>query len=152
MATTTVVRQINAPVEYVFAVVADISKYSEAIPHMVNVEFLSEIKTGVGARFRETRIMRGRQASTELEITEHVANERVRFVSDAGGTIWDTVFTFTTENGATAMTMVMQAKAYKLLAKLLNPLLKGMVEKAVIADMDALKDYCEKNHNQTAST
>ena len=144
MSRTTVTRTIEAPIESVFNTVAAIEQFSEAIPHIVNVEILSEIQTGVGTRFRETRLMRGKEATTELEVTEYVENERIRLVSDAGGTIWDTVFTVAPQDGQTELTMTMDASAYKLLAKLMNPFIMGMVKKAVEKDMDAVKSFCEK--------
>ena len=88
MSRTTVRRTIDAPADFVFRTVAEIDNYSKAIPHIVNVEFLSDVRSGVGSRFRETRLMMGREASTILEVTEYVENERVRIVSDEGGTIW----------------------------------------------------------------
>lgn len=137
-------RSINAPVDIVFATLAEVDNFSKAVPHITKVEMLSDIRSGVGTRFRETRIMKGREASTELEITEYVANDHVRFVSDAGGTIWDTVFTVKPEGDGTHMEMVMAVKAYKFLAKIFNPLIMGMVRKAIEADMDAVKAYCEQ--------
>ena len=145
MARTTVTRTIDAPIELVFKTVADIKQFSQAIPHIVNVEILSEIQTGVGTRFRETRLMRGKEATTELEVTEYFENERIRLVSDAGGTIWDTVFTVAPKDGQTELTMTMDADAYKLLSKLMNPFIMGMVKKAVENDMDAVKAFCEKS-------
>lgn len=139
-----ITRLINAPVAKVFETVSDISQFSQALPHIVNVEFLSEQKNGVGARFRETRLMNGKEASTELEVTEYVENERVRLVADSHGTVWDTVFTVKTTNAQTELTMVMDAKAYKLLPKLMNPLVMIMIKKAIMQDMDAVKAYCEK--------
>ena len=93
MTRTKISLTMEAAPEEVFSTVSDISNYTRAVPQLVRVEFLTEQKVGMGTRFRETRLMRGREATTELEVTEYVANERVRFVSDAGGTIWDTVFT-----------------------------------------------------------
>ena len=89
----TVTRRIDAPADVVFRAVAHIEQFSQAVPGILRVEFLSDVKSGVGARFRETRMMMGREASTELEVTEYVENERVRIVSEAGGALWDTVFT-----------------------------------------------------------
>jgi uncharacterized protein YndB with AHSA1/START domain len=85
MAQYVATRSIAAPVARVFETVAHIDRFQEAIPHITNVEFLTETHSGVGTRFRETRLMRGREASTELEVTEYVPDERVRLVSDAGG-------------------------------------------------------------------
>ena len=83
----------------VFRTVAHVEQFSQAVPGILRVEFLSEVKSGVGARFRETRMMMGREASTELEVTEYVENERVRIVSEAGGALWDTVFTVVRRTG-----------------------------------------------------
>jgi hypothetical protein len=38
----------------------------------------------------------------------------------------------------------MEARAYKLLPRLLNPLIKGKVTRVVEKDMDLVKSYCEK--------
>lgn len=93
MTRTRLERTIAAPVSEVFRTVSDIRRYSEAIPDIVNVEMLSEKTSGVGTRFRETRVIKGREASTELEVTEFVEDHRIRLVSDAHGTVRDTVFT-----------------------------------------------------------
>ena len=143
MTRTIVKRYINSPVDVVFSTVANISNFRQAIPDIVNVEFVSDIQSGVGTRFKETRNMNGRKATVELEVTEYLENNRVRLVSDAGGSIWDTVFTTETSGNATNLTMVMDAKPYRLLAKLTSPLIKGMIKKAIEKDMDAVKVYSE---------
>ena len=81
MSRITVTRTIDAPIDLVFQTVADERRLSQALPHIVKVEFLSDVKAGVGTRFRETRLMNGKEATTELEVTEFVENERVRLVS-----------------------------------------------------------------------
>ena len=144
MTQTTITRTIAAPIHTVFQTVAKIDNFSKAVPHIVSVEILSDVKSGVGTRFRETRLMKGKKAMTELEVTEYVENDHVRMVADASGTIWDTVFTVKPANGQTDLTMIMDAKAYKLWSKVLNPLLKGMIQKAIEKDMDAVKSYCEQ--------
>ena len=91
-----------------------------------------------GGRERERATAREgkREATTELEVTEYVANERVRMVADQGGTIWDTLFvTKAVEDGSIELTMEMEARAYKLFAKLMNPLIRGMVQGAIERDM-----------------
>lgn len=138
-------RAINADVGKVFHTLADIRNFSNAVPGITNVEFLSEQQFGVGTRFRETRVMNGREAATELEVTELVENEHVRLVSHAGGTLWDTVFAVTSLDDATEMTMVMKAIPENLLARLMVPAILPMVSKAVQSDMDSVKDYCESD-------
>lgn len=143
MPTLTASRLIEAPVDLVFDTVADISNFSKAIPHITNVEFLSDIKSGVGTKFRETRVMGGREATTELEVTEYVENEHVRIVSDSHGTIWDTVFRVQQAGDQVELSMAMEANSYKLIAKATYVFIKGMIQKALEQDMDEVKRYCE---------
>ena len=143
MGRTIVTRTIKAPAALVFDIVAHVENFSKAVPNIKSVEFLSERHAGVGTRFKETRVFNGRESSTELEVTEYVENDHVRLVADAGGTIWDTVFTVRANGEQTTLEMVMDANAYQLKAKLTNPLVKGMVQKAIENDMDAVKAYCE---------
>ncbi len=146
MATTEVQRTIDAPVADVFDTVAHIDRYAKAIPHITDVEFLTDQREGVGTRFTETRVLRGRQASSTLEVTEYVEDERVRLVSDEGGTIWDTVFTVEPVVGEperTELKLVMDARPYTFVARILNPLTKGIIRRAIEGDMDAVKAHCE---------
>lgn len=136
-------RTITADVGKVFHTLADVRNFSKAVPGITNIEFLSKQNFGVGTRFRETRIMNGREAATELEVTELVENEHVRIVSLAGGTLWDTVFTVAGRGEATDMTMVMRAIPENLFARLMVPAILPMVSRAVQSDMDSVKNYCE---------
>ena len=143
MTKTKVTRKINAPIEKVFKTVADISQFSEAIPHIIKIEFLSDKKLGLGTRFRETRLMKGKESSTELEVTEYVENDRIRLISDTHGTIWDTVFTISLIDAGTELIMTMEARSYKLIPKIMNPVIKGMIKKMIEIDMDYVKEFCE---------
>lgn len=139
-------RTIQAPIAAVFRTISDIENLSEALPYIVKVEFLSHTRSGDGTRFRETRCVNGREATAMLQITEYVENHRVRLVGDAGGSIWDSVFTVTEENGGTRLDMEMEGRAYGTISWILNFFIRGMVQKAVEGDLDAVKSYCEKNH------
>ena len=147
-----VTRTINAPPELVFRAVADIREFAKAVPGIVKYEFLSEIQSGIGTRFRQTRVMKGKETSTELEVTEYVENDRIRLVTDDGqGTVWDTLFGVVTENGRTVLTMTMDANCYKWMAKIFVFFIMGMVRRAVERDMDSVKAFCEKTTTDRAS-
>lgn len=143
MSTTTITRRINAPVEEVFDTVAHIENLSEAIPDIKDVEFLTENHEGVGTRFRETRAMKRGLATTELEVTEYVDNEKIRLVADQGGTTWDTIFRVEPRVEGTELTLTMRAEPHSLMAKVTTPLVGPAVRKAIERDMDAVKRYCE---------
>ena len=144
MAPITATRYVDRPAEDVFQVIADIPNYARVVPDIVKVEMLSDVTRGMGARFRETRLMRGKEATTELQVTEYVENERIRMEADEGGTVWDSVFTVTPERGGTELELTMEAKPHKLMARLFTPFLKPMLTKAVATDLDAVKDFCER--------
>ena len=144
MSTITIRRIINAPKEVVFNTVADIRNFSKAVPDIVDIEFLSKSTTGVGTKFKETRVIGGSKHSQELEVTEYDENSRIRLVTDSNGTVWDSLFTIDDEQDQTQLTLTMEARAYKFWAKLMNPLMKYVITKAVGKDMDAVKSYCEQ--------
>ena len=136
-------RLITAAPDYVFKVVAHIEEFQNINPNITNIEFLSDSRIGLGTRFKETRIMKGREATTTLEVTEYEPPSKVRLVSDEGGTVWDTVFTVVPQGEHSILKMQMEARPYKLAAKLFTPLILGMVRKAVEADMDGIKAHCD---------
>ena len=144
MPRTFLARRIDASPARVFGAVAHIDEFSKAVPGIVKVEFLSDRRAGKGARFRETRLVRGRESTVDLEVTEYEPDSRVRFVSDTHGTVWDTVFTVEPEGTGTVLTMTMDATGKSPLPRIVNVLIKGMVRKAIEADMDAVKAYCER--------
>jgi len=143
MSNANVTRSINAPAAAVFHCVADIENFAQAIERITAVEFLSEQKIGVGTRFRETRVTDGREVTNELEVTEYVEGERVRIVTDTHGTLWDTVFTVDESGTVTELTLVMDARPYQLVSRLMVPLVMRAVCMGLTADMDAVKSYCE---------
>lgn len=144
MSVTTVVRTIHAPVERVFEAVSDPSRFAEIADDVTRIEFLSDQREGVGTKFRETREMRGKEQQATLKITEMVQNDSVRFISDEHGTVWDSVFRLRPVGAGTELTLTMEARAHQLLPKLLNPLIKGMIAKALAKDMDSVKTWCQK--------
>jgi len=138
-------RTITAPLELVFQTVSDVRNFREAVPHITHVEFLSDQQVGTGTRFRETRVTNGREQTVEPEVAEYVDDDRVRMISDAGGTVWDTLFTVSTCSDGAVLEMQMDIKPHTLFARIMTPLIRGMVVKAMESDMDAVKAFCESS-------
>ncbi len=101
MSRFTTSRTINAPLDRIFETISDINNYSKAVPHVTKAEILSEVQAGVGTRFRETRVMDGKETTTELEVTEYAKNDCIRMVADSHGTVWDSLFTVKSVEGKT---------------------------------------------------
>ena len=82
---------IDAPLTEVFGLVSNPLLMSKAFPESVKkMEVLSEHQQGGGARFRETRWLRGREDVIEIETIEYVENEKVLSVAETGGSLWYT--------------------------------------------------------------
>jgi hypothetical protein len=142
-------RTTTAPIDPVFATISNPQNSSKVSEDVVRIEMLSDTTSGVGTLFRETRKMGKREATTDLEITECVDNEHVRFVSDAGGAIWDTIYSVSTVDGRTRMGVVIDARPYKLMTRIMIPFIKGMVGKFMAKDMDAVTAYCDRAGSKT---
>ena len=66
MKTITEGREINAPIESVFNTIFDVRNFSGCVENIVNIEFLTDTKTGVGT-FRGNL---GYELTVELEVKE----------------------------------------------------------------------------------
>jgi uncharacterized protein YndB with AHSA1/START domain len=140
----TIVRTILAPVKTVFQTISRPERFSQAIPDIIQTEILSSQQYGVGTRFRETRTMNGRTAVAEMEVAEQVEDQLIRLDAEMGGTLWSTRFTLRPQGPSVDLEMQMTAQAKNMLSRLITPMLMSMVTKAMVADMDHVKAYCEK--------
>lgn len=138
-----VVKKIAASQEVVFHAVSNIDRFAEIIPQIAKVQFLSEQQVGVGTKFLETRNMNGRMATVELEVTEYQSPERCRIVSDTNGCVWDTLFSVTRIDDTTQLEMTMDARPYRLMARIMNLLIRPMITKAIESDMEYVRQHCE---------
>ncbi|MEM8736413.1 MAG: SRPBCC family protein [Planctomycetota bacterium] len=139
--------RIQADNQFVFQTISEIENYSQAVPAIQNVEFLTEQRVGQGTKFRETRTMNGREAKATLEVTEYSPPDSIRIISHEGGTTWDTLFEVVGDSQACTLTLCMDATPHHIFAKLLTPAILGMVRNGIEGDMQAVKEYCE-NSNQ----
>ena len=143
--------KIDAPIDVVFKTISTPELFKEAVPEITKVEFLSEQHFGVGTRFKETRLMKKREASTVLEVTEQENNSHIRMVSVAGGTTWDSTFSTEAEEDGVQLRLVMTAVPGNFLARITVRMIKGMLEKALKRDMEAVKAYCERLSSAASS-
>jgi uncharacterized membrane protein len=143
-------KHIAAPIDVVFDVFSDISKVEERVAGITHVVILSDVKHGVGTRWRETRIMFGREATEEMEISDFKQNKSYDVIASSNGIDYHSRYTFTEKDGSTQVDMVFSGKPTSLIAKLMTPLgylFKGAARKAMEADMDELKAVCERMAN-----
>ncbi len=81
---------IDAPPDRVWEVVADVKKWQSTIEGIQKIELLSERSSGVGTRWRETRVMFGKEAVEEMGISgwdpkrSYTVTARARGPADRG--------------------------------------------------------------------
>ena len=139
---------VNAPVERVFDAFSDITQTQNRVDGITKVEILSDVTSGVGTRWRETRVMFGREATEEMEISTFTPNQSYEVKAESRGVKYHTVYTFTPQGDGTQVEMVFSGIPMTLMTKLMAPLgflFKGTTQKMMDADMEALKKICETN-------
>lgn len=99
---------------------------------MKSVQKMEEITKGplkVGTRYRETRLMNGRSATAELEVTAYDKEAGIYSVTSEQSGISATYhYTFKPENGGTRINLVCEASG-KGLMKLMVPLVVRVMKK-----------------------
>ncbi|WEL92246.1 SRPBCC family protein, partial [Tsukamurella tyrosinosolvens] len=80
---------VAAPRTAVFAAFADIENAPARMSGIESVDFVSDVRTGLGTRGRETRRMYGRAATEEMEITAFDAPSG--YTVEAAADLWQTV-------------------------------------------------------------
>lgn len=141
--------QINAPVDRVFDLFTDFERMSERVPQIKRLEVLTEGPVGKGTRFRETRVMFGKEATETLEVTDFQPGRRCAIGCDTCGSRFETVFTFRPQGGGTLVEQVTTCTPLTFMAKVMTPLslmMMGPMKKAMQGDLDTMKRVAESAH------
>lgn len=136
----TSIRSIRAAPERVFRTVADPEEFQRAIPGGATVEYLGATRSGVGTKFRATRLVKGKLSAFDLEVTEFVPGSRIKMVNVTHGTEWVSVFSVRPAGAETLLELTMDADPDRFMMRFMAP----MVQKALDTGMDAVKAFCER--------
>ena len=139
---------IRAPFARVFEVFTDIEHCAGRIKGVTKAEIVSEVRSGKGLRWRETRLMFGKDATAEKEITAFDAPRSCRVESRIDGTNYVSTFDFApgADAGSTVATWTHDSVALTLGAKFMLPVLflfKGMMRKMMQKDLIDLAAFLE---------
>ncbi len=140
---------IEAPCETVFERATSFATMPEYISGVTEVEMLTEGPLAVGTRFREKRVIFGKEAVEELEVTAVEPGQMVELGCDSCGVRYRSRYTF--EQGARGQTKVslhmestpLSAGA-RFMGMVMSPLMKGTMRKLLENDMADLKRACEQ--------
>lgn len=146
----TATKTVDAPRERVFDVFADIAAVEDRVEGITKVDILSDVRSGLGTRWRETRVMMGKEATEEMEMVEFSPPSRYVVTAASRGNEYRSVYDFADKGTGTEVTMVFEGTPVSLGAKLMAPLMllfAGASRKMLEADMDDLAKVCEDGNN-----
>jgi uncharacterized protein YndB with AHSA1/START domain len=139
---------IAAPVQQVFELFTDLNHMAEHVDAITRLEVIGKGPVGKGTRFRSTRVMMGKEATEEMEITAFDPPRSYRLEATAAGTRFATIYRFEGGQRETRVTMETTTTPLSFMAKIMGPLMgklmKGQMTKAMTADHESLKRTAEE--------
>jgi uncharacterized protein YndB with AHSA1/START domain len=140
-------RHVAAPPEVVFARATDFRRAPEFVSAIVKMEILTSGPVGAGTRFRETRMMFGREATEDMTVTAFEPPKRYTLSAESHGSRYHTELSFVPDGQGTRMTMTFQGTPVTLMARVMSVLMRPMmksVAKACAKDLDDIKTAIER--------
>ncbi len=146
----TVTRSTVAPPSAVWAVLTDLDAAADVLRGVTAVERLDDGEYRVGTRWRETRVMFGKSATEELQVTESVPEQRTVVTAESGRAHYRTVFELTPTSTGTDLAMEFSGDsgplgaAAQLLMTLTGPLVKRATAKSMRQDLEDIAAAAER--------
>lgn len=124
----------------VFAFATNFDNSTKVMPNVVKIEKLTEGPVGVGTQFKETREIRGKEASAVIEIVDFQPNDRYSVKSELEGLETIYHYTFNEQGEETKVHFDCEIKASTFKMKLVKPLFKIIMKKEDGDHLKHLKD------------
>jgi uncharacterized membrane protein len=138
---------IRAPIEETFELFTDVEKCAQYIDSVESIELLGDTPVGEGTRWRETRMMNGREATEEMWVTEFVRPNRYVVESESHGMHYTSVMKFRDVGQLTHVTMSFEAEPQRftsrIIAAVLSPFFRKSIREALQKDLKELKAALE---------
>jgi hypothetical protein len=144
-----VTETIERPRAEVFAAFSDLAGSAERIDGITALEVLTDGPFAPGTRWRETRLMFGKEATEEMEISAVDAPASYGFMARTQGTLYENRLDFAeVDEHTTRVTRTFRMTPEALSAKLLAPMVSVMVRtvgrKALVQDLADMKASLEQ--------
>lgn len=140
-------RRVSASQGRVWEALTDLGGMERMVSGVAKVEVLTEGGFGVGARWRETRRMFGKDATEEMWVTESEPPERYVVEAESHGSHYVSEWVLRPDGPATTVRMTFTAVPTGAVAGLLAKVLGGVgarsVSKAVARDLDDVAAWVE---------
>lgn len=133
MPTITVSKHFEASPEIAFQTISDFPNAPEFVDGIKEVKMLTDGPVAVGTKVKETRIMMGREASEEMEVTIMDAPHKFVVEAFSHGTKYVTAYTIVPDGDGSKVTLVFTGTPQTFMAKVLAALFSKMI--STVADL-----------------
>ena len=140
--------EIEKQLEDVLKAIVDFKNCLNYIESIVKIEIIDEPKdTLVGFKWKETRVMFGKEATETMWITDYVENEFYQTRAESHGSIYISKLSLERIKQQSKLTMSFSAEAQTFFVKIISLcmgfVIKGSMKKALIKDLNDIKTYLE---------
>lgn len=139
---------IEASKAAVWAATTDISNFAELLSGVEKIEIVERPASGiVGLRWKETRMLFGKEATVEKWITDAQENAYYTTRAEQGGFVFITTNRVSGSDGAVTLTGIHETQPQGFAAKLKSlPMVffKGVIKKAILQDLNDIKAVVER--------
>ncbi len=145
-------RTIAAPIEAVFAQASDFANAPKHVSGIKRVEMLTDGPVRVGTRFRETRVMFGKEATEEMEVIALTPPLGYVLGSESCGCRYRCEIRLSPSSNGTDVIMNFDAQPLTFFARIMGKLMGFMmksVAKACAKDLEDLKTAVESRRAAT---
>ena len=146
MASIELQTQIAAPIDVVFEHLTDFANAPQMVNGITNVKMLTEDPLRVGTRFEETRVMFGKEAVEQMEVTALEPPRLYTLGAESHGSRYASTFRLDERDGGTHVHLDFQATPLTLVAKVMSVLMKPMMKSVMnecAKDLEDIKNFVE---------
>jgi carbon monoxide dehydrogenase subunit G len=120
---------IDCPINEVFDFISDLRNGPKMNEDILSVEKLSEGPIGVGSKFKETKVIRGRNAEAMIEVVQFEANKAFSAQSEVNGLKVTYHYQLSEGNTGTIVKFQCEIKTSGLIMTLTKPLITKILKK-----------------------
>ncbi|NKQ37948.1 MAG: hypothetical protein HF967_00440 [Methanosarcinales archaeon] len=140
---------IEKPKQIIWAAITDIENCSNMISSIIDLSILNQPEDGiVGLRWKETRLMFGKEASETMWITDSVVNEYYCTRAESHGSVYITKLSLSETESKTILKMSFTAEAQSMIVKIISACMgffvNSSMKKALYKDLEDIKKYVEQ--------
>ncbi len=131
-----------------FEAFSDLNNLSDKVTAITQIELLTPGEIGVGTKFKETRVMFGKESSEVMDITLFEPDSHIREEAHSSDIHYISDWKFTESDGQTTVSITFNVQAQTIIGKLMSLMflfISGSLKKAFERDMEDMKKaICEK--------